>query len=64
MTRRKKKWLGALMAALAAGIAALAPATAPLVEAVAAGIGEVLIGTEERPAVVQRGAPLPDGRSA
>lgn len=53
----KKRWLSAGLAGIAAVIAALVPATAPLVEAVAAGVAEVLIGTEEAPGVQREDAP-------
>ena len=59
MTRRKKTWLTALLAGVAAATAALAPATGPLVEVILAEVGRLLIGSEQEPAVALPGAADP-----
>lgn len=60
----KKRWLTAGLAGIAAVIAALAPATQPLVEVVLAEVGKALIGSEKTPGVRMPGEPpVPDGKS-
>lgn len=61
MTKGKKKWLTAVLAALAAAAAVVIPGAAPLVEVALSVVGQVLIGTEEAPAVQAPGALPPEG---